>query len=111
MSAEPDILVMFRSFPKRAQHQFIQLAIDEMELDREAEQSADAFLASAAWQIEDGDEYRASDLYPQGCAHRQVWLRHKVACADALIQLERKALGRAAMLTPRVRMSPPRSFE
>lgn len=45
MSAQPDMLVMFRIFPKRAQHQFIQLAIDKMELDREAEQSADAFPA------------------------------------------------------------------
>lgn len=68
VSAESDILVMFRSFPKRPQHQFIQLAIDEMGLDHEAEQSPDAFLASVARLIEDGDEYHASDLYPRGRA-------------------------------------------
>lgn len=110
-SAEPDMLVLFRTFPRRAQHQFIQLAIDEMELDGAAEKSADAFLASSAWQIEDGDADRAVDLYPQGCTHRQAWLRHKVTCAHGLIRLELLAMGRTAMLTPRIRMSAPQSFE
>lgn len=105
------MLVMFRAFPRRAQHQFIQLAVDEMELDRDAERAADAFLASSAWAIEDGDPDRASELYPQGCAHRQTWLRHKVACADTLIRLERIALGRSAMLRPRSKMSASQSLK
>jgi hypothetical protein len=110
-SAEPDMLVMFRTLPRRVQHQFIQLAIDEMELDGEAERAADSFLASSAWVIEDRDEYRASELYPQGCLHRQTWLRHKIACADEIIRLERRALGRTAMLKPRTKACAPRSFE
>lgn len=110
-SAEPDILILFQTFPKRAQHQFIQLAIEELELDGAAEQSADAFLASSASQIEDGDAERTSDLYPQGCSHRQTWLRHKVTCADEIMRLERLAQGRAAMRMPRIRMSAPQSFE
>ena len=109
-SAEPQTLVLFRGFPRRAQHQFIQLAIDEMNLDGEAERAADSFLISSAWQIEDRDPDRASDLYPQGAAHRQTWLRHKIQCADSILYLERRALGRAAMLTPQVRMSAPQSF-
>lgn len=110
-SAEPDILILFQTFPKRAQHQFLQLAIEELELDGAAEQSADAFLASSAWQIEDGDADRTSELYPQGCSHRQTWLRHKLACADEITRLERLAQGRAAMRMPRIRMAAPLSFE
>ena len=107
LSCEPDMLIMFRALPRRAQHQFIQLAIDELELDGPAERSADAFLASSAAQIEDGDAIRTSDLYPQGCTHSLTLLRHKVGCARDLLQQERFIMGRAAMRVPRVRVSEP----
>lgn len=102
---EPNMLVMFRMLPRQAQHQFVQLAVDEMALDGPAEQWADSFLAESAWQIEDGDDHRASELYPQGCVHPQTWLRHKVRCAEALVACERQAMGRRAMMTPRARLS------
>lgn len=104
-SFEPDMLVGFRFLPRRLQHQFIQLAIDEMNLDGPAEKLADAFLASSAWQIEDGDDRLAAELYPHGCTHQQTWLRHKVRCADALLSQERRAAGHRAMLKPRARLA------
>lgn len=78
------MLVMFRTLPRRIQHQFVQLAIDEMELDGPAEKSADAFLAHSAWEIEHGDDHLAGKLYPQGCTHQQTWLRHRVKYAEAI---------------------------
>lgn len=108
-SADPEMLVMLRSFPRRAQHQFIQLAIDELELDGEAERKGDIFLASSAWLIEDGDELRADELYPRGCAHSQTWLRHKIRCAEAVAYFERLALGRTAMRKPQGHVPAPSS--
>lgn len=104
-SSEPDMLIMFRMLPRRVQHQFVQLAIDEMELDGPAEKSADAFLTHSAWEIEDGDDHLAGELYPQGCTHQQTWLRHRVKCAEALVFHERQASGRRAMLQPRAKLT------
>lgn len=104
-SLEPDMLVMFRTLPRRVQHQFVQLAIDEMKLDGPAEKSADAFLEHSAWEIEDGDNYLAGELYPQGCTHQQTWLRHRVKCAEAIVFHERQAAGRRAMRQPRATLT------
>jgi hypothetical protein len=102
---EPDTLALFRALPKRAQHQFLQLAIDAMELYGPAERAADTFLAISAWEIESGDQDRAEELYPQGCPHSATWTQHNAGCARDLIHYERSIIGRVAMLTPFVRIS------
>ena len=103
--AEPELLRMFRALPDKGKHQFLQLAIDAMELDGAAERTADLFLADLAWEIADGDEHSADNLYPHGAKDRQTWLENRAKCIRAVLYYERCEAGRSAMLAPVLRVS------
>jgi hypothetical protein len=96
-AADPELVTRILELPDVARCQLLQIIIDRMDLDGSAEHSADIFLADLAWNVCDGDEHRASDLYPKGCVDRETWLRHSVECARSVVAAERQVAGRAAM--------------
>jgi hypothetical protein len=83
--AEPKILSDFRALPDIARHKALQLLIAEFGL---ADSEADLFLAAAAWKLSNGNEDRASDLYPKGCISRDGWARHNAQIARDVMAYE-----------------------
>ncbi|WP_016743794.1 hypothetical protein [Rhizorhabdus wittichii] len=82
---EPKMLADFRALPDIARHKVLQLLIAEFGL---ADREADLFLAAAAWELANGNEDRASDLYPKGCISRDGWDRHNAQIARDVMAYE-----------------------
>ena len=94
---EPYTVALMRAMPEAERFKLVQLMVGALGM---ADDEADLFLAAVAWEMADGDEDYASELYPRGCVNADTWARHKADIGRDVLRQERRLAGYSAMMVP-----------